>query len=372
MSLLQFDLSKCVRTSNKLSSCDSCATHCVTQTISLDNHLPSYTPNDCIKCGGCIGVCPTSAFSLDDFDTINYIFEILEQQKEVLSCQESIPCLAMMSVEELLSLALLYPHKTLLLDKSNCQECEIASFYQPKIEAMVAEVNFTLQALLVEKRVVFQEIEHHKKAEEESSRRAFLEKFTLTEAIKARQKFQNEVDATQEETIQNKASVADIQKIRNNKDVPKKRKLLLMALKQTQLPQTLHKVPQEEISFISQKQIDPKLCTNCQMCYRICPTQALSTNAQYNAIYFDAYKCTKCNSCHDVCESDAIILQNIFELEQLFHPKKETLVTFNMRRCDECNMPYVFYGDNLLCPRCSIEEEEAMNLWGIDPTKRSF
>jgi len=116
--------------------------------------------------------------------------------------------------------------------------------------------------------------------------------------------------------------------------------------------------------FISQKVIDKDTCTNCQMCYRICPTGALSSNAHGAFIAFDALACIKCKSCHDVCEPDSITLKPVFNIEQLFKPKQELLVKFSIKRCDECGMPFAYRGGEIMCDRCRVEEEEAHELWG--------
>jgi len=146
----------------------------------------------------------------------------------------------------------------------------------------------------------------------------------------------------------------------------------MMALKKMDKPDIYHKLDVHDVSFISQKIIDTSTCTNCQMCYRICPTGALSSNKHNSAIFFDALSCIKCASCHDVCEPDSITLRSIFDLQELFEPQRELLAKFDVKRCDECGMAFVYRGGEVMCDRCRIEEEEAMSLWGISPEQRSF
>ena len=79
-------------------------------------------------------------------------------------------------------------------------------------------------------------------------------------------------------------------------------------------------------------------------------------------INFDAMLCVKCHLCHDVCEPDAIHLQSGFELKEFFEPKQRTLATFNIKRCNECGSSFTYTGGEQTCPRCMVEEEEAMFL----------
>ena len=370
MSLLTLDAAKCVRGTNKFSQCTSCVDVCPVETIKIDEQLPSFIPNDCIGCGGCIAACPDAAYKLDDFSTINYIFSILEQKRDVLSCKESIPCLAALSTEEMLSLALLHP-ETLTLDHAFCAECEIAKTNEPLIAQRVEEANFILEAIESGKRLKFEDVALTPE-QKEQDRRTFLSKLNVKEAIKAKQKFENEVEAGSEEKKRHAISTEGIKWLRENKDVPDRRKLLMMALKKMTKPKVFHKLDINDISFISQKILDEETCTNCQMCYRICPTGALSSDKFNSTIFFDAISCIKCASCHDVCEPDSLTLRSIFDLKELFEPNREVLAKFNVQRCDECGLPFVYRGGEKMCQRCRIEEEEAMSLWGISPEKRSF
>ncbi len=370
MSLLTLDVTKCVRTTNKFSTCNSCVEACPVETIKIAEQIPSFVPNDCVGCGGCIAACPDAAYKLDDFASINYIFSLLEQEREVLSCKEAIPCLAALSVEELVSLALLHP-KEVTLDRAYCKECDIAKTNEPLIAQRVEEANFILEALETDKALSFKDVALSVE-QKESDRRAFLSKLNIKDAIKAKQKFENEVEATLDEEKKHTASYEDIKRIRENKDVPERRKLLLLALKKSAKPSTYHTISEQEVSFTSQKILDSSTCTNCQMCYRICPTGALSSDKYNSTIFFDASSCIKCASCHEVCEPESLTLRSVFDLKELFEPQRELLARFDVKRCEECGMPFVYRGGEVMCQRCRIEEEEAMSLWGIDPNKRSF
>ena len=365
MSLLTLDISSCVRTTNKFSECRACESACPVETIVISEQLPSFVPNDCVGCGGCLAVCPSDAYSLDDFNTLNFIFSYLESSKNIISCKEdAIPCLAALSSEEILSMSLL-SSKEIFFDKSHCSECSIAKINQKIIEDRVEETNFLLEAMQIEKSVKFEITDQNEIVEENASnRRDFLSKISVKEAINAKQKFENKVDSLDEEIKEHFASSLDIQKIKT-KQLPDRRKLLKMAMKRAGIPEDFHIIEANDISFMSQKDLDEESCTNCQMCYRICPTGALSSNTHGGFINFDAFSCIKCASCHDVCEPKSLTLKPIFALKELFEPETETLVKFSVKRCDECAMPFVYRSGEVMCTRCRIEEEEAHELWGI-------
>jgi ferredoxin len=146
-----------------------------------------------------------------------------------------------------------------------------------------------------------------------------------------------------------------------DKHLPDKRKILFTTLKRVTVPETFEILPEEDVTFVSQKFIDDS-CTNCQICYRICPTGALSSNSKFSMINFDAMLCVKCHLCHDVCEPNSIQLQNGFEIKEFFEAKQRTLASFTIKRCNECGNNFTYTGGEQACPRCMVEEEEAMFL----------
>jgi len=366
MSLLTLDIAKCVHTSNKFAVCDKCVEACPVNTITIQGGVVSFTPSECVGCGGCGAVCPTAAYSLDDFKPINYIFSFLENDKTVLSCKEELPCIAALSVEELLSMALISPN-TLTADIAPCQDCPIAQTNLPIIEERIEEVNFLLEAMEQNKAIAIEALEEKEEVEQENgilSRRDLLSKEGLKKAISIKQQFENEVEASDSSVKTHTVTSADIVKIKE-KNIPDRRSLLLMAMKRAAVPETFHTIAIEDISFISQKDLDEASCTNCQMCYRICPTGALSSDGKNSVINFNPLSCVQCHSCHDVCEPDSLTLRPTFALANFFEPKIETLVRFDIKRCDECGNFFAYQGGEKLCRRCKIEEEEAKELWGI-------
>ena len=176
--------------------------------------------------------------------------------------------------------------------------------------------------------------------------------------MKHKQAFDEAVNADELHVFDMDSSV--IAKIKN-KHLPDKRKMLFTTLKRLEKPQQYEVLAESDVSFVSQKYIDES-CTNCQICYRICPTGALSSNAKFSLINFDAMLCVKCHLCHDVCEPDAIHLQSGFEVKEFFESTQRTLATFDVRRCNECASYFTYTGGELTCPRCAVEEEEAIFL----------
>lgn len=365
MSLLNLDVAKCVHTSNKFAICNACVESCPVDTINISDSRVSFTPSECVGCGGCLAACPTGAYSLDDFNPLNYVFKFLENDYKVFTCNDKeLPCIAGMSVEELLSVVLISP-ETITLDIGPCGDCPIAQTNLKIIKERAEEVNFLLEAMEQGKELLVEELNFEAKEQLSAiDRRKLLSKEGAKKVLTIKQEIENSVEASDESVRLHEVTLDDVAKIKQ-KNIPDRRSLLLMGMKRAKVPETFHTIDINDISFISQKDLNEETCTTCQMCYRICPTGALSSDAKNSVINFNPLSCVQCHSCHDVCEPDALTLRPTFSLKSFFEPKIETLARFEMKRCDECGVFFAYRGGEVMCHRCKVEEEEAKALWGI-------
>jgi len=353
---LHFDVGLCVRAKSKFSICEKCV-HAAPQSITMQENLPSFKVSAGVEAAACVGACPTEALSLSDFSTTEFFFTFLESKVRLISPKLNVPCVSVLSVEHLIALALA-SEEDVVLDLASY---EADSHLLLQIEARIEEANFVLSSFSDKKLETNLDenmtIEKNESSEA-STRRDFLASASIKGALKHKQAFDDAVDAQELQLFE----IADdvIAKIKD-KQLPDKRKILFTTLKRAGIPDIFEVLPEEEVGFTSQKFVDEG-CTNCQICYRICPTGALSTDKKFSLINFDAMLCVKCHLCHDVCEPDAIHLQPGYEIKEFFEPSQRTLATFDIKRCNECGNPFTYKGGILECPRCKEEEDEAMFL----------
>jgi len=353
---LHFDVALCVRATSKFSQCTKC-TDASPKSIQIIEHLPTFAKATGVEAAACVGACPTEAFSLSDFSVTEFFFTFLESKVRLISSKVNVPCLSVLSVEHLISLALA-SEESITLDLNGYEE---GTHLFEVIEARIEEANFVLSSFSDKVLLTNHEATVDQEALEEervSSRRDFLSSASLKGVIKHKKAFDDAVEAEELQAYEIDASM--IAKIKD-KHLPNKRKILLTTLKHAGIPEHFEVLPQEEVSFVSQKFVDES-CTNCQICYRICPTGALSSNGKFSLINFDAMLCVKCHLCHDACEPDSIHLQPGFEVKEFFESSQRTLAKFDVKRCNECGNYFTYDGGELSCPRCQVEEEEAIFL----------
>lgn len=364
MSLLILSPQSCVRALSVNSICNHCESACPTHAIAITERLPSINQAQCIGCGGCVAVCPTEALKLDEFDSNEFFFQFVSSEEGMISCQKNIPCIAALSPEQLVSLASL--KGDIVCDVGHCSTCDIGEGVISRFNETVTRVNYLLEATLHDARILTQEIGYKDETiQSEPERRDFFKTFHLKGLGKIRGDFEKEVQKSTDEFIQYTTNSSHTAELRTKK-ITDRRKLFFTAMKRSSIPEVFHVVDASEITFTSQKLLDETLCTACQMCYRICPSGALTSDMRNSKIDFDPFLCVKCHLCHDVCEPNAITLSPSYNLKEWYTPSVQNLVTYLVRRCDECDSIFSSVGGEKICRRCQLEEEEALELWGLN------
>jgi ferredoxin len=364
MSAISLKASSCVRSLSVDSECNKCEVICPTNAIVVcNNPLPAINHSECVTCGACNAVCPNEAFGYEDFNATDFFFDFLEdEENNLISCKKNVPCIAALSIEYIVSLAVL--KKEMVLDMGHCEGCHIAHTCHPQILKNHEEATYLLEAMENESLIKLEDV-CFEPIEKKEVRLEFLSAFNLKTVVKIKRNFENEVEKASDELTEHTLEKTDIMLLKK-KSLPEKRKLFYTAIKRVEKPSVFHIVDATEVSFTSGKVMDEDACTACQMCYRVCPTGALTSDIKNSKIDFDPFMCIKCNICHDVCEPNAITLSTSYNVKEFFEPEVQNLIKFKVRRCDECNVIFSTNGPERMCYRCKAEDEEARELWGIE------
>ncbi|MFA6189865.1 MAG: 4Fe-4S binding protein [Sulfuricurvum sp.] len=364
MSLLVLSPSACVRALSVNSLCTHCSDICPVSAISITGRLPSINQAHCVGCAGCTAVCPTEALNLDDFSPTDFFFSFASDDENIISCQKNVPCIAALSSEQLISFAQM--KRGIILDTGHCAGCDIGESILASMANTIDNSNYLLEAIESPFRVECEELAYTDTTvpEEKPDRRDFFKNFHLRSIGKVRNDFEKEIQRTTDEFVQYSTDSSHTKALRTKK-ITDRRKLFFTALKRFDVPSEFHVVQSDKIVFTSQKLLDEELCTACEMCHRICPTGALTSDMRNSKIDFDPFLCVKCHLCHDVCEPNAITLSTSYNLKEWYVPNVQNLVTFLVRRCDECDGLFSSVAGEKICRRCRLEEEEARELWGL-------
>ncbi len=352
MNKVRLSEGNCTRYYSKFSTCTLCEDICPTKAIECKESEVKIFQDECTSCGACVGVCPNEALNLTNFDITDFFFDFLKSNKTVISCKTNFVCLAGLNVEYLLSLEVV---KEVTLDIGYCDECDIKKSCYPQIEKNIQEANRLLKSFNF-KKIKAENIKAKK--EKQPNRREFFNIFSVKNIAKTKKNFEESLEKSSEIS-------SEVTKAIREKKLPNKRKILFTILNKIDKSKIkeYELFSADEISFTSSKYIDES-CDNCSICYRLCPTSALSTDSKFSKIYFDDLMCIKCKLCHDVCEKKSISLTS-FDTKEFFEATQKELIRFDIVRCNECGAFFTYKGGEKMCQRCKQEEEGALELWKL-------
>ena len=363
MANLSLDYAACVLTNNKSAGCTKCETICPADVIAIAEHTLTYTPAACIRCGACQGVCPTESFKIEGFAHENFVADFVADESDVVSCKKNLPCLAALNSEYLISLVL-EKGRDIILDTGHCEGCGIAESVTGHIHTSIEEANRFLEAFESVLRIKREDVAYDPEAKKTDtlSRRQLFSKLNVKDAVKAKLRFDKEVDVA----MQDRIGIGDGDYNRNRvreKQLPFRRALFISATRDLDGdPEAV--LDAGAFPFITDKVIDKSRCTNCALCYHVCPTGALVGERIKGKIAFDFLHCVACNSCHDICPEFCLEKETTFTKGMFTQPERKKLATFFMRQCGDCGMPYVNDGHDV-CPRCRSMDDEARDLVGF-------
>jgi len=328
-----FDYFKCLRSEFAKNACSLCIDICPEEAMVFDRKRLTLDANRCTGCTACMGVCPTQAFSSELFDADRFVLEFAAKEGPTVSCKENVPCLAALSGEHYIALAL-RKEGEVVCDLAHCEECGVNREGKmfAVIEGMLDEADRFLEAAGSPKRVG--RLYEAKEQENYESRRALLRKLAgvAKEAGEA-------------------ASMAELMAGSDERQ-PLKRILLKSSLKMSAEGFADDTVVKGEFSFVVGKRIDETTCTNCQECAMFCPTGAMSTLQDNTGIIFQVGKPIQCGICNEVCQPRAIDDKTYFDLVDFAFDRMALLVKHTLEICEECKVAFPYKGGEKICDRC--------------------
>jgi len=358
---VKFNFSDCTHIYFKDSSCRNCLDVCPIEGIfSTDDYKILFNNENCVGCGACFSICPTGAFKFDGFSINDLLKNLQENSDNKISCKLNVPCLAVLSVQDLISLVLKLD-QDLILDVGYCKDCKIGELREKYISQNINEANYFLNQLGVEYRIIEKNLNLEPKVEKEKDRRQFLKKLGKLSLGLTFWTISKSIPIPDEEEQQEEKPIKDIV---SEKVLPEKRKFLLNTLRSKDLDLSNKYVDVDKISFTSDKWIDFQKCTNCSICYNVCPTGALKGIDNKTKILFEPSLCVKCRVCHEVCPEDCLHLEEKLELDYFLNGSK-ILAEHVIIQCSECLIPFSYKGDTTVCPRCRQLDDEIREMLEI-------
>lgn len=347
---IQLNQKACLNYLSNLLVCSNCIDICPIDAISLNNRIPEINHNICIDCGVCVSSCDTLAIDHIQNPYITTSKRITEYPNSTITCDKleeyqmgvKIPCYLYLDV----SLILQYSNgrDNVNLYIKQCHSCDKVDYlyiknHVSKLQKEIEDLNIPLIIRLTE-----YSTDNHKDDQmiDALSRREFLQKLSFRKLKE--QFFAKERDYIESNNDYNSLVI----KAKFKRDIFNdyyKKQLDLLREKPTKLP--FNKFKMLEIS---------DTCTGCNICNRICPTQAISWKEQFkeSILIFSVQDCIGCKKCL-VCPEDSIRFAEI-SIEDYLKGKNINLKSFSVRDCKKCGDPFKSNNDQELCRYCDEKQ----------------
>ncbi len=329
--LFGFEYSRCLRSEYSKNECTLCIELCPEKAMVFDRGRLGLDAEACTACSACMGICPTEAFTNEAFDPDRFVLEFSKGRSSEISCKTNLPCIAALSSEHLITLAL-REDGDVILDLSHCKGCGVNREGEvlKSIERSAKEAERFLKILQKESRIV-KRYEAPQNGPD-SGRRGLFGK--ISKAL-------GEIGETD-----------SLQAPQAERKEPLMRTILKSSLKNFSQNFPEESIFEASFSFTANKRIDEKSCTNCQECAMFCPTGALSILQDNTGIIFQMGKCIGCSICNDICKPGSISDAKEFDLVGFAFDRMQILVRHRLEICEECKVAFPYRGGEKVCDRC--------------------
>lgn len=315
----------CLRNEYFFNECDLCFSRCDKNALGLQKEKIKLFENRCTECGDCIGICPTQALSLENFDIEEFILNFINTEKSTILEKVDIPSFGILDIHHLLAIVIRKKQNLYLEYDEACKNLEYLKKIQSQANNFLQTISFKYK---VELKKHIDEIDIENKVRRNLFKTIFENK----------------------KNLQKETSISNNLKIKTNENISK-----LILLKNS-FKSIIEEIDNTELStdtgFLFNKQIDFNLCTNCLDCINFCPTNALFQNEKKDSIYFQTSKCIGCSICDDICKEKAISNKQNINLINFTFDKALKLVEFTYKTCQECNNVFIYKNGDIICPRC--------------------
>lgn len=327
---------RCLRRRFIRSTCDICARECPVQALYPGEGTVRLDAGRCTGCLACAAVCPSEALVVRDSRPAKVAARIfaLGERSAVLGCEKGVrdgtelllPCLGMLSQEELALFALLSGSLTLLLHPCRgCHSPGVPELLQGRVDQLrelwEQEEQLPAIELLLEPPTrspspaasaggLAEAPPANANSSAPSDRRDFFRAFktlSVQAAAETWGAFKDEPDRPEEQWASSKHVPAKIDLLAKGRQklTPSRSKLLLPLL-------TMIEIGGE--------------CTLCEACVGLCPSGAISSgddDDQRGALLFAWSRCSACGLCREFCPARAITLRRVDSSEEPSEKPKE-------------------------------------------------
>jgi ferredoxin len=356
----QFRDPHCTRYRYRYSECRRCLDACPHEAITLSDKGAEIDPARCQNCGLCIAACHTGAWVSESFQPIEILRQAIKQKTFSIACAPSgatadaiVPCLGAVSAAAIAYLGKRRIPLT-LIGNDHCEECPHGAKGAQQL-TMQLEAAALLRAAAQEEgqawlEPVLGEGQAAPPAAHNPARRQLFRRLVGrgVDAVAAPQPVARPV-------VPDKAIRPGAYFHTEEREL-----LTIVCARKDGRPATLgwhEALPLMQLTL-------QQGCTNCEACFRVCPTGALQIveNPGDWALTFQTDRCVACEVCLEVCQPR--VLDAAAQFDARPEQPARVLHALVKQRCARCDRFFVSAEPREICKICSDDEEAFAMIFG--------
>lgn len=360
----EFRNTRCTRFRYRYSECRRCTDACPHEAIELSDEGAKIDAARCRNCGLCIAACHTGAWASESFKPIDLLRQAIKQPTFSIACAPSghsadaiAPCLGALGAAPLAYLGKRRIPLT-LHGSAHCGQCEHGAKGAAQLAACL-EAASALRTAAKEsdkdwlESQVSDAAQRNAKPAEKSAVAGRRQLF--------RRLIGRGVDAVAAPQGAPPLPVPD-KAIRAGAYAGTEARELLQIVCERKDGQPT-KIEWHEALPLMQLTLHEG-CTNCEACFRACPTGALQIveNPGDWALTFQIDRCVACEVCLEVCQPRVLDAEASFDAR----PERPATVLHSLvkQRCARCDRFFVSSTPQETCPVCSDDEDAFAQIFG--------
>lgn len=350
----------CINLRGRMMHCTACSDTCPSEALTLSVDNIELDKNKCTSCNSCLPSCAAGALRSSGFVPERFLSTLTEQEEIHLHCRASrdkgggvvIPCFSVLNAHLLASIRAEGFAELFLHGVNRCHDCELgdAREHVKNIDAIACTWMGDESPRL--------ETSGKKNARNESARefqdQAHLDRRSFLRFGGAKT-VHHVVEWFVPALMQDEEDENELMPFYQTDEFPQRASGYATAL-----VKRINKVPWEAAQNLPwQVRTVSEDCSACLSCGERCPTGALNAEENNHArnLTFDPALCTDCQLCEKLCPEQAIVVNSATSIESVLSGRS-LLIHMSQNVCAQCGGAFIpGHSDDEICPVCRNEHE---------------
>lgn len=377
--VIEVDKIQCLNAKSPNTVCERCIQVCPSQALSIKDGDIHLREKHCIDCSACVSACPTLSIDYAPKTYSKLINEITAFPTADITCNQfekyqkgiKIPCYHSIDYGVLMHYFTANQGRLIADESGEKRKRIILEMYTGNCSGCKYKEHFTIEDHIRKLQQWYKTIQLPLKIKTTDDAQKFLSKQadavagmtrrSLFKSLSLRSFKEPEPEARIEGDILSYQQKNHYKRVLINRGMEALREIKLQQAKDDSSEPIM--LPGESFALVAKSEA----CRKCNICMRVCPTEALEWKDTENKaeLLFYPQKCIACGRC-EICPEKSITMGPI-TMETYFNQEVIPLISLAVKTCTDCKDTFIpgkdVDHDETLCYLCKMKEEKKRALF---------